>query len=106
VYRNPESLRDESACTPDVVLRGNFAFDRISLASFDGAKIHEADEIRVGTHFLAVTGRWGNNQEGMLRQITQAGPQGPNQFLSLPPVARQPIVGRTIASVGVLGVVR
>ena len=57
-----ESLRDEAACTPDAVLRGNFAFDRISLANFDGTKIHEVDEIRVGTHFLAVTGRWGNNQ--------------------------------------------
>ena len=70
VYRNPESLRDEAACTADVVLRGNFAFDRISLANFDGTKIHEADEIRVGTHFLAVTGRWGNNQGRSLRQIT------------------------------------
>ncbi len=76
VYRNPESLRDEAACTPDAVLRGNFAFDRISLANFDGTKTHEADEIRVGTHFLAVTGRWGNNQGGMLRQITAAEPLG------------------------------
>jgi hypothetical protein len=72
VYRNPESLRDESACEPDAVLRGNFAFDRISLANFDGRKIHEADEIRVGSHFLAVTGRWGNNQDGLLRQLTAA----------------------------------
>jgi hypothetical protein len=106
VYRNPESLRDESACQPDAVLRGNFAFDRISLANFDGAKIHEADEVRVGTHFLAVTGRWGNNQEGLLRQVTQSGPWGPSHSLSLPRVAGQPIVGRTIARVGVLAVVR
>jgi HAMP domain-containing protein len=70
VYRNPESLRDEQVCKPDAVLRGNFAFDRISLANFDGAKIHEADEIRVGTHFLAVTGRWGSNQSRLTRQIT------------------------------------
>lgn len=70
VYRNPASLRDEAACTPTAVLRGNFAFDRISLANFDGTKIHEADEIRVGSHFLAVTGRWGNNQGQILRQIT------------------------------------
>jgi hypothetical protein len=73
VYRNPASLRDETACTPTAVLRGNFAFDRISLANFDGTKVHEADEIRVGSHFLAVTGRWGANQGQMLRQVTAAG---------------------------------
>lgn len=67
IYRNPTSLRDEKACRADAVLRGNFAFDRISIANFDGTKIHEVDELRVGTHFLAVTGRWGNNQ-GRLRQ--------------------------------------
>ena len=67
IYRNPASLRDEKECTPDAVLRGNFAFDRISLANFDGSKVHEVDELRVGIHFLAVTGRWGNNQ-GRLRQ--------------------------------------
>jgi hypothetical protein len=61
IFRNPESLRDEQACEPDAVLRGNFAFDRISIASFDGSKTHEVDEVRVGTHFLAVTGRWGHN---------------------------------------------
>lgn len=69
VYRNPESLRDEQQCEPDAVLRGNFSFDRISLANFDGKKSHEVDEIRVGTHFLAVTGRWGDNQR-LLRQLT------------------------------------
>jgi hypothetical protein len=69
VFRNPESLRDEQACRPDAVLRGNFAFDRISLANFDGTKVHEVDEIRVGTHFLAVTGRWGNNQGRLQRAI-------------------------------------
>jgi hypothetical protein len=62
IFRNPESLRDEKACTPDAVLRGNFAFDRISMASFHGKKIHEVDEIHVGTHFLAVTGRWGGKR--------------------------------------------
>jgi len=70
VYRNPRSLRDESACTPTAVLRGNFAFDRISLANFDGTKTHEVDEIRVGAHFLAVTGRWGNNQGRLVNQVT------------------------------------
>jgi hypothetical protein len=69
VYRNPGSLRDEAECRPDAVLRGNFSFDRISLANFDGSKTHEVDEIRVGTHFLAVTGRWGHNQR-LLRQLT------------------------------------
>ena len=39
IYRNPESLRDEQVCEPDAVLRGNFAFDRISIANFDGTKI-------------------------------------------------------------------
>jgi hypothetical protein len=69
IYRNPESLRDEQACSVDAVLRGNFAFDRISLASFHGSKIHEADEIHVGTHFLAVTGRWGGKR-GLQRHTT------------------------------------
>jgi hypothetical protein len=69
IYRNPESLRDEQVCEPDAVLRGNFAFDRISIANFDGTKTHEVDEVRVGTHFLAVTGRWGNNQGRLQRQI-------------------------------------
>lgn len=62
IYRNPESLRDEQSCTVDAVLRGNFAFDRISMASFHGTKIHEIDEIHVGTHFLVVTGRWGGKR--------------------------------------------
>ena len=32
----------------DAELVGNFAFDRISLGNFNGTKIHEVDEIRVG----------------------------------------------------------
>ena len=88
VFRNPVSLRDESACTPDVVLRGNFAFDRISLANFDGSKVHEVDEVRVGTHFLAVTGRWGNNQGSALRQVTwREAPRGQAQITALGHVA-------------------
>ena len=67
VYRNPESLRDEQACKVDAELHGNFAFDRIGIASFHGSKIHEIDEIHVGTHFLAVTGRWGGKR-GLQRQ--------------------------------------
>lgn len=71
VFRNPVSLRDEQKCEPDAVLKGNFAFDRISLANFDGSKIHEVDEIRIGTHFLAVTGRWGGERGRLLRGLTQ-----------------------------------
>ncbi|MEM9351720.1 MAG: FecR domain-containing protein [Planctomycetota bacterium] len=70
VYRNPESLRDEQACVADVQLKGNFAFDRISLANFDGEKTLESDEIRVGTHFLAVTGRWGSERGRLMRRVT------------------------------------
>jgi hypothetical protein len=57
VLRNPESLIDEKACLVDAELVGNFAFDRISLGNFHGTKVHEVDEIRVGTTFRAVTGR-------------------------------------------------
>ncbi len=57
VYRNPTSLSDERKCLATATLRGNFAFDRFSLGNFNGDKIHEIDEIRVGTSFEAVTGR-------------------------------------------------
>ncbi len=57
VYRDPESLLEERACTPIATLRGNFAFDRISLGNFNGTKVHEVDEIRLGTSFPAVTGQ-------------------------------------------------
>lgn len=88
IFRNPESLRDEQACEPDAVLRGNFAFDRISIANFDGTKTHEVDEIRVGTHFLAVTGRWGNNQGRLQRQI--AGGETANDGYLLSAVGSRP----------------
>lgn len=70
IYRNPSSLKDEKACQVTAVLKGNFAFDRISMSSFHGTKIHEVDEIRVGTHFLAVTGRWGGERGRLLPRIT------------------------------------
>jgi len=70
IYRNPVSLKDEKACQADAVLKGNFAFDRISMSNFHGSKIHEVDEIRVGTHFLAVTGRWGGERDRQLPKIT------------------------------------
>ena len=74
VYRNPESLDDEELCQPDVVLKGNFAFDRISLANYDGSKTHEVDELCVGTHFLAVTGRFGGERGRLLRRLTENRP--------------------------------
>lgn len=71
VYRNPESLVNESACTVDAELTGNFAFDRISLANFNGTKIHEVDEIRVGTNFLAVTGRRSRGPDRLTRRVAR-----------------------------------
>lgn len=79
VYRNPESLRDEKLCSPDAVLKGNFAFDRISIANFHGEKIHEVDELRIGTHYLAVTGRWGGDRGHLLRRITNSEPNVQHQ---------------------------
>ena len=72
VYRNPKSLLDESACQVDAVLRGNFAFDRISFGNFDGVKRHSVDEIRLGTNFRSVTGQRdhpGENLSGRLARI-------------------------------------
>lgn len=69
VYRNPESLVDESACVVDAELVGNFAFDRISLGNFNGTKVHEVDEIRVGTTFLAVTGRRSRGPDRLMRRM-------------------------------------
>ena len=57
VYRDPTSLTDERQCVVTAKLRGNYAFDRISLGNFNGTKRHEVDEIRVGTDFVAVTGQ-------------------------------------------------
>ena len=55
VFKDPESLWDEEQCSPDVMGEGNFAFDRISLANFEGNKTFEVDHIRIGTSFSAVT---------------------------------------------------
>jgi hypothetical protein len=48
---------------------GNFAFDRISLGNFNGTKIHEVDEIRVGTTFRAVTGRRGRGPDRLAPRV-------------------------------------
>jgi hypothetical protein len=69
VFRNPESLVDEDACVADAVLTGNFAFDRISLGNFHGTKVHEVDEIRVGTTFRAVTGRRSRGPDRMVPTV-------------------------------------
>ena len=73
VFRNPQSLTDESACKLDVELTGNFAFDRISFGNFHGTKIHEIDEIRVGTTFRAVTGRRGRGPDRLMPRIADEG---------------------------------
>jgi len=71
VYRNPESMVNEAACEVDAVLSGNFAFDRISLGNFNGTKVHEVDEIRVGTTFLAVTGRRSRGPDRVMRRMAR-----------------------------------
>ena len=72
VYRNPRSLIDEKACTKTAELMGNFAFDRISLGDFNGTKIHEVDEIRVGTAFRAVTGLRGRGPDRLTPRVAAA----------------------------------
>lgn len=69
VFRNPTSLVDESLCKVEAELVGNFAFDRISLGNFHGSKIHEVDEIRVGTTFRAVTGRRGRGPDRLMPRV-------------------------------------
>jgi len=52
IFRNPESLVDETASTVDARLSGNFSFDRIALARFVGnGPVHEIDEIRLATEY-------------------------------------------------------
>jgi hypothetical protein len=73
VFRNPESFVDENACIVDAELVGNFAFDRISLGNFHGTKVHEVDEIRVGTTFRAVTGRRGRGPDRLMPRVAGGG---------------------------------
>ncbi|TWT86654.1 FecR protein [Pseudobythopirellula maris] len=56
IYRNPRSMSHESDCDVSASMNGVFAFDRVSLGNFKGSKLHEIDEIRIGTDFAAVTG--------------------------------------------------
>jgi FecR protein len=71
VLRNPESLDDEGAAVVDAELTGNFAFDRIGLGNFHGTKIHEVDEIRVGTTFRAVTGRRSRGPDRLMPRVAE-----------------------------------
>jgi hypothetical protein len=75
VFRNPESLVDEDACVADAELTGNFAFDRISLGNFHGTKVHEVDEIRVGTTFRAVTGRRSRGPDRLVPSVARSAPE-------------------------------
>jgi hypothetical protein len=75
VFRNPKSLNDETECKVDAELVGNFAFDRISLGNFHGTKIHEVDEIRIGTTFRAVTGRRGRGPDRLVPHVAGASEQ-------------------------------
>lgn len=65
VFKNPTSLWDETKCVPEVVGQGNFAFDRIGLANFEGNKTFEVDHVQVGTSFAGVTRpRWRDEKSG------------------------------------------
>lgn len=55
VFKNPACFVDEDKCVPVVVGYGNFSFDRISLANFEGDKTFNVDHIRMGLNFPAVT---------------------------------------------------
>jgi hypothetical protein len=76
IFRNPESLVDENECILDAELVGNFAFDRISLGNFHGTKVHEVDEIRVGTTFRAVTGRRSRGPDRLMPRVAARAPAG------------------------------
>jgi hypothetical protein len=55
VFVNPASLSEEEKCEPVVRGLGNFAFDRVGLANFDGRKEYLVDHVRIGSSFAAVT---------------------------------------------------
>ncbi|MEN0109399.1 MAG: hypothetical protein AAF805_01635, partial [Planctomycetota bacterium] len=46
-----------------------FAFDRIGLGNFQGEKVHEVDELRIGTTYRAVTGRRDRGGERLLPPV-------------------------------------
>ena len=55
VFVDPTLMADETKLQPVARGRGNFAFDRIGLANFDGRKEFSVDHVRVGSSFAAVT---------------------------------------------------
>ncbi|CAD7694827.1 unnamed protein product [Ostreobium quekettii] len=69
IFRNPKSLIDESENREVARLRGNFAFDRISLGNFEGSKTHEIDEVRVGTNYRAVTGQRDHIRNNLMHPV-------------------------------------
>lgn len=70
VYRNPRWLADETQNPESATLVGNFGFDRISLGNFEGSKVHEIDEIRVGTSYRAVVGQRDRFHHDLARRFT------------------------------------
>ena len=85
VYRNPTSLLEEDLTESAAELRGNFAFDRIGLGNFEGQKLHEVDEVRIGTTYRAVTGR--RDRGGERLETPLAGGRRPESLLRRVPLA-------------------
>ena len=74
----------EETCVADAELVGNFAFDRIGLGNFNGTKVHEVDEIRVGTTFLAVTGRRSRGPDRLMRRMAVLDESGTRSGTGVP----------------------
>ena len=81
IYRDPISLTEEEKCVATARLRGNFAFDRVSIANFDGTKVHEVDEVRIGTSYSAVTT---GQQHSMRKPIADSASMDETQLLIKP----------------------
>ena len=99
VYRNPESLLNEHECRPDARLRGNFAFDRISLGNFEGTKVHEVDEIRIGAAYRAVTGQRNGAPDTLVRPVATERQASNSAFIRAPAVVhtgRSPDAARSL----------
>ncbi len=79
LYRDPVSLVEEGKCVAVAKLRGNFAFDRVSIANFDGTKVHEVDEVRVGTTYSAVTT---GQQNSVKKPLAITAPNGASRLIS------------------------
>ncbi|MEM6329627.1 MAG: hypothetical protein AAF790_05195, partial [Planctomycetota bacterium] len=84
VYRNPASLVDEFKCRPAAELSGDFSFDRVSFGNFEGTKIHQVDELRIGTSFRVVTGQRSFLQMPLAAALPATNPAGHPAFESAP----------------------